>query len=691
LADSSQPRLRVAVLGCGAIASYHLNFLKAMHGVSIVGVADTNIEAAHLRAREYEVPKAHASLDALLDSTEIDAIHILTPPSDHYRFARAALERGIHVVLEKPLAFSLEEVSALYDLAGQRGALLCPDYPQLFHPRMQQAIRQIESGCLGRILHVEAHYMRPLDGSLTESRELHWAFQLPGGVLHNYITHPLYLAMYFTGRAKKIEVTARSLGTLPQDLTDDVVAHLEGEHCTASVGVSMASRTTTYDVVMHCTGGTASVNFDTSTIEIKRPLGVPRALERGLTEIRRAASLTAQTVQNTYNAVTGGLVPYHGLRTLLEQFYAAARSRSAPPISRELAAAVTEAEIAIARQCRAKLDLSNPATPLPPDRKSVLVTGGTGYLGMATVRALSAAGYLVRVLARPTSHVGRLRDFGAEVFFGDVRSVSDLQRAANGVHAIVHLAAGIRGNAKYVFETSSLGTQNVADTALRCGIDRVVYLSSIGVYDYAQLGPGDVITEDTPLDNNAETLGAYSKGKRAAEDIALQQVAQSGPAWTILRPSFLVGNGRDTLAPIGPRIAGFVLSPGSRSRRLLLIHVEDVAAAMVAALGSDKTRNSVFVLSGADAVPVADYYRRCVRPRSGLRIAYVPYWLAALAIRPASILARMMGRGGSLHPRRLRYLYRDVVVGEQRLSHFTSWRPTASLLDRLAAEQNDAP
>ena len=111
------------------------------------------------------------------------------------------------------MAFTAAEVSDLYELAHAAGVLLCPDFIHLFHPRMLGVRETLASGKLGRPVHVESRICINLDEEGTELREalgMHWSYLLPGGVLRDYASHALYLALYFAGWPDKIPVTSRS-------------------------------------------------------------------------------------------------------------------------------------------------------------------------------------------------------------------------------------------------------------------------------------------------------------------------------------------------------------------------------------------------------------------------------------------------------------------------------------------------
>jgi len=136
--------LRVGIAGCGKVADYHARFIKELADVELVGVADVNESAARHFADKHVIGTAKASLVSLLDSVELDVLHVATPPRYHYECAKLALDRGKHVFLEKPMAFTSQEVADLYDRAATAQLMLCPDFIHLFHPRMRQLLTLIE-------------------------------------------------------------------------------------------------------------------------------------------------------------------------------------------------------------------------------------------------------------------------------------------------------------------------------------------------------------------------------------------------------------------------------------------------------------------------------------------------------------------------------------------------------------------
>ncbi len=113
---------RVALIGAGYIAAIHAEALKAISGAELVGVIDPRIDRAAALARRTKGATASASLADMLDSQQIDAVHVLTPPNLHVDVTREALSRGLAVLLEKPMASDIEGAESLVAAANAEGA-----------------------------------------------------------------------------------------------------------------------------------------------------------------------------------------------------------------------------------------------------------------------------------------------------------------------------------------------------------------------------------------------------------------------------------------------------------------------------------------------------------------------------------------------------------------------------------------
>ena len=131
---------------------------------------------------------------------------------------------------------------------------------------------------------------------------------------------------------------------------------------------------------------------------------------------------------------------------------------------------------------------------------------------------------------------------------------------------------------------------------------------------------------------------------------------------------------------------------GSPRKRLALIHVDDVAAAIVQALQNPSTKGQVYVLSDPDTITVRNYANVCLRGRfKGLCIIHVPYLVMRAAGLMAALVKKATGFGPSLNRRRLLSVYRNIGASSALLHEHTGWQPAGGLLERLNKEADGVP
>ena len=145
--------LRVGVAGAGSLGYHHIRILRDLPGVQLAGFHETRDERAAYVARELGV-EASSSLESLLD--RVDALVVAVPTVHHREVAVAALERGIHVMIEKPLASTLEEADAILEAARKGGAIVQTGHVERFNAAILGA-----EAYLDRPLFIESHRLAP--------------------------------------------------------------------------------------------------------------------------------------------------------------------------------------------------------------------------------------------------------------------------------------------------------------------------------------------------------------------------------------------------------------------------------------------------------------------------------------------------------------------------------------------------
>jgi NADH dehydrogenase len=224
---------------------------------------------------------------------------------------------------------------------------------------------------------------------------------------------------------------------------------------------------------------------------------------------------------------------------------------------------------------------------------TVLVTGGTGFIGPYVVHALRTRETPVRALVRNPARATRLAAWSAELAVGDVTDPASLRAACEGVDAVVHLVAIIRGRPADFERVMAEGTRNVVAAAREAGVRRFVLASALG------------------LDERTKDAVPYFAAKWEME----RAVRESGLEHVIFRPSFVFGRDGGVL-PTFIRLARYapvtpIVGPGRQ--RLQPIWVEDLAEYYARALEERAATNRTFELGGPEAVSWNEFWERLKR------------------------------------------------------------------------------
>jgi predicted dehydrogenase len=134
--------VRIGVVGAGALGFHHTRILRDVPGAQLMGFHEADPARAEKVSSELGV-KAFASLDALLDL--VDAVSVVVPTPAHYAVAAPALERGLHVLIEKPIATTLEEADGLLAIARRTGAVVQTGHVERFNRAVRAALPFAES------------------------------------------------------------------------------------------------------------------------------------------------------------------------------------------------------------------------------------------------------------------------------------------------------------------------------------------------------------------------------------------------------------------------------------------------------------------------------------------------------------------------------------------------------------------
>jgi dihydroflavonol-4-reductase len=280
-----------------------------------------------------------------------------------------------------------------------------------------------------------------------------------------------------------------------------------------------------------------------------------------------------------------------------------------------------------------------------PKADRIFVTGATGFVGSAVARRLVQDGFSVRALTRHASPRAHIADLGLELVPGDLRDAASIRTAMAGCRYVFHVAADYRLWARDPDEiraSNITGTRTLMQEALRAGVERVVYTSSVCTLKLRH--------DRTPADETVslaeqEAIGAYKRSKVAAERLVDTMVRDDGLPAVIVNPAAPIGprdvrptpTGRIVIEAASGRMPAFV------NTGLNLVHVDDVADGHIAALRSGRIGER-YILGGQNVLlseMLGEIARLVGRRPPRLRL---PWYAVVPVAHAAEALGRISGR-----------------------------------------------
>jgi UDP-N-acetylglucosamine 3-dehydrogenase len=179
--------LKVAVIGVGAMGRNHSRVYSEMPGVELVGVADADLRTAQAAGRRFGVT-AYANYLQLLDEQKPDAVTIAVPTIQHLSVATEVIQRRIHLLVEKPIAYSVIEGQEIITAAERAGICLMIGHIERFNPAVIALKAKLAQGALGRVFQIDARRQGPFPTRITDV-----------GVIIDLAVHDLDVMRYVSG------------------------------------------------------------------------------------------------------------------------------------------------------------------------------------------------------------------------------------------------------------------------------------------------------------------------------------------------------------------------------------------------------------------------------------------------------------------------------------------------------------
>lgn len=192
LRERNHPIIKIGIIGTGRIAERFVPEAKYVSGVTIQSVFNPHMESGKEFAEKFELNCYSSDLEEFF--TRVDAVYVASPHETHYIYAKQALERGKHVLCEKPMAFIKKQAAELFNIAHRNGCVLMEAIKTAYCPGFAQLVSVAKSGAIGTIRDVEACFTRLTPSDIRETTDTEY-----GGGFTEFGSHTLLPIMKLMG------------------------------------------------------------------------------------------------------------------------------------------------------------------------------------------------------------------------------------------------------------------------------------------------------------------------------------------------------------------------------------------------------------------------------------------------------------------------------------------------------------
>jgi predicted dehydrogenase/nucleoside-diphosphate-sugar epimerase len=681
--------IRVGLVGAGHISEFHASALKRVPNARLVGITDVVASRAAGLAARFSIPNVFPTMEAMIDAG-VDVIHVLTPPESHAQLTIAALNRGCHVLVEKPLAMNAEEVDSITAASAAAQKSVCVNHSLLYDRFVSKALHLVRSGAIGVPLSFD--YFRSSEYPPYSGGPLPVHYRNGGYPFLDQGVHALYLAEAFLGAIEDVSTYRGTYGGDPNLLYDEWRVAAQCQRGTANIQISWNVRPLQSWFVVQGTKGVLRANLFAMWVTHSPQLPLPKAPARALQAMSEGLSICAQVPANIVHFARKKIVQYDGLHSLVAAFYNALLTGAPMPVPAEQARSTVYWTNHVSQEAdAAKFEFQTQFQTR--GRARILVTGATGLIGRHLVRKLLQRGDRIRIFVRRQPPAEFMNDPNIEVFLGDLGDPAAVDLAVAGTEDVYHVGAAMKGGAHDHDRGTVCGTQNIVESALRHDVRRLVYISSLSCLHAAASGRGAVVTEDWPIEPSPTKRGAYTQAKTQAEKIVRDAVRDRHLRAVVLRPGRVFGPGMTLLTPeVARRMGNLFVILGDGTRELPLVYVDDVVNAIVLAAENSNFDGRVFHIVDRTHITqnqlVRDYI---LKNATGAKVIHLPVAVLYGLALGFEVLSKVLKRAAPLSIYRVKSALARMKFDCSRAENEIAWQPrvgiASGLQETMAAER----
>ena len=210
--------LKAAVIGVGSMGRNHVRVYREMENLELVAVADQNAQTAAKVGATFSAPHYTDPMQ-MVEECQPDLVTLAVPTVLHYEIGAQLIERGIHLLIEKPIARTLEEGEKLVELARKQGVILAVGHIERFNPAVMELRRRLREGMAGRVYKLHAQRLSPYPARIRDA-----------GVVIDLASHDIDLMRYLMdeGIVRLYGETLKSINSDREDMFNGIIRFQSG-------------------------------------------------------------------------------------------------------------------------------------------------------------------------------------------------------------------------------------------------------------------------------------------------------------------------------------------------------------------------------------------------------------------------------------------------------------------------------
>lgn len=274
--------VRIAIIGTGSMAAFHAKAFQAIEGCEIVGATDPHPDRLDAFCHNHKIPQGYSTFEALIDKSGCNAVCIVTPDRFHAPLSIASLEKGMHVLCEKPLSVSFKDGQKMVRASKTARRVNVVNFSYRNWAALHGLHAAVASGKVGKLRHIEASYLQSwipskVWGDWRESDAWLWRMssQHSKGVLGDIGVHLFDFVTYVAGPIKRLHCRMQTFPKAPSnkhrgytlDANDSIIVSAElggGALCTLHASRWASGHQNRISLKIHGSHGAVSFDSDIS-------------------------------------------------------------------------------------------------------------------------------------------------------------------------------------------------------------------------------------------------------------------------------------------------------------------------------------------------------------------------------------------------------------------------------------------